>query len=228
MFEPDVALAESLAEHANYWNQRGGLTAAQKRWSAFELELRTNLKGEKPAEWLLGEIRSGRWEKQQHQNMLNAVRNRVKLVQWKREGYTFDAEHRLVAPARASLVTQQRGVSREQRPQGRRGTSTASRATSPGRESDDDPEPPPACAVCGGSLVGKRRHARTCSTRCRVAHHRLKPLSAAERAALDQRYQAALRIVRQLEHDERPLLLEAVVWPTDTRLSADALRKVAA
>jgi hypothetical protein len=67
----------------------------------FEAELRANLaaKGEEPADWLIAEIRSGRWKQRQRQNMRNLQRNQVRLVRLKREGYTFDAEHRLVAPA---------------------------------------------------------------------------------------------------------------------------------
>lgn len=94
----------------------------------------------------------------------------------------------------------------------------AGRAHSTRAGPSDDPDLPRACGVCGRSLEGKRRHARTCGSRCRVAKHRRAALTAAERAALDRRYEAALRIVRRLPHEERVSLLGAVVWPTDARL----------
>jgi hypothetical protein len=59
---------------------------------------------------------------------------------------------------------------RERRPSGRRHNSP--RARSPGRSTDDDPEPARTCLVCGTSLEGRRRHAKTCKTACRVARHR--------------------------------------------------------
>jgi hypothetical protein len=117
------------------------------------------------------------------------------------------------------------------RPRERRPVSRRRSHSPPGRRSsadDGDPEPPPrSCAVCGGSLTGKRRHAQTCGPRCRVAKHRHAALTAAERAALERRYETALRLVKSLTPEQRPLLLAAVVWPTDVRLSASHLRKVA-
>jgi hypothetical protein len=110
------------------------------------------------------------------------------------------------------------------RPRERRSGSTRPPRAGPG----DDSELPRACEVCGASLAGKRRHAKTCSTRCRVARHRsvtrLQPL---ERAALEARHEAALRIIRSLSRDERWDLLRAVVWPSDPRLAASNLREAA-
>jgi hypothetical protein len=85
----------------------------------------------------------------------------------------------------------------------------------------DDPDLERVCEVCGGSLAGKRRQAKTCGDRCRQARHR-------ERAALLTRYDVALSIVPKLSRfDERLDLLAAVIWPTDVRLSAPRLREAA-
>jgi hypothetical protein len=85
----------------------------------------------------------------------------------------------------------------------------------------DDPDLERACEVCGDSLAGRRRQAKTCGDRCRQALHR-------ERAALLTRYDVALSIVPKLSRfDERLDLLAAVIWPTDVRLSAPRLREAA-
>jgi hypothetical protein len=133
---------ESLAEHAAYWSSLGELTPAQKRWSASELEWRKNMaaKGDKPVEWLIGEIRSGRRERQQQRNMRNLLRDRARLAMWKREGYTFDAEHRLVSPVARSF-TGRRGVSREQRPQTHRDGRSGGTSRDNPRLGDDEPSP---------------------------------------------------------------------------------------
>jgi hypothetical protein len=116
---------------------------------------------------------------------------------------------------RTSLVARPR----ERRPVSRRRSQSPPGRRSSADDDDPEPEPPPrSCAVCGGSLKGKRRHAQTCGSRCRVAKHRRAALKAAERAALERRYEAALRLVRSLAPEERPLLLAAVVWPSDPRL----------
>jgi hypothetical protein len=87
----------------------------------FEAELRSNLaaQGEEPADWLIAEIRSGRWKQRQRQNMQNLLRNQVRLVRLKREGYTFDSKHRLVAPALTRIHAPLRRESGG-RPRGRR------------------------------------------------------------------------------------------------------------
>ena len=50
--------------------------------------------------------------------------NQAKLARWKREGYSFDAEHRLVAPALARIDAPERRENaarpRERRPATRR------------------------------------------------------------------------------------------------------------
>jgi hypothetical protein len=140
--ESSSPYAESLAEHADYWSGLGTLTPAQRRWSAFELELREELaaKGEKPAEWLIAEIRTGQWERCQRRSMRNMLRSQAKLAMWRREGYTFDAEHRLLAPV-ASSFTERRGTSREQRPQSRPARRSGA-ASSRGDPSRDDPDRP--------------------------------------------------------------------------------------
>jgi hypothetical protein len=136
----------------------------------------------------------------------------------------------------AQASTLPRGASRARHvrraPSSRR-SGSATRSRSPdGPRREEDPEPPLArvCEVCDAPLEGKRRHARTCSTRCRVALHRREHsrLTAAEKAALEQRYTAALRIVRQFDRGGRIDLLGAVVWPTDERLDTRSLTKAAA
>jgi DNA-directed RNA polymerase subunit RPC12/RpoP len=176
----EPATAECVAEHADYWSALGTLTRAQKRWSAFELELRKNMaaKGEKPVEGLVGEIRSGRWEQRQQRNMRNLLRDRARLAMWKREGYTFDAEHRLVAPV---AFTGRRGVSREQRPQTHRGGRTGNASRDNPRLGDDDPSPrrpkPLAervyvCETCGEDFVPTRADARYHTDACRQKAYR--------------------------------------------------------
>jgi 5-methylcytosine-specific restriction endonuclease McrA len=104
--------------------------------------------------------------------------------------------------------------------------------TGAARGDPDEPSPPPpprTCEVCGGSLARRRSHAQTCSSRCRVAKHRRANagLTAADRAAIERRYEAALGIVRSLALEERHLLLAAVVWPSDSRLAPSRLREAA-
>jgi hypothetical protein len=139
-----AAVADTLAEHEAFWSVRGPLTEAQERWCAFELELRRNMaaNGETPAEWLIAEIRSGRWEARQRQNRENMIHHLARLARLRREGYSFDAEHRLVAPSRPRNW---RDGSRERRPAGRRARVTR-RARAPARE-PDDPEPEPLVAI---------------------------------------------------------------------------------
>jgi hypothetical protein len=132
--EPGEVLVRSLAEHAAYWDAQGTLTKAQRRWSTFERELRTNLaaKGRLPNPKIIAMVRSGEWERRQRQNMRNLLHNQARLARLKREGYSFDAEHRLVAPAVTRIHAPARRVNRERRPAGR------SRARAP---SGDDPSP---------------------------------------------------------------------------------------
>jgi hypothetical protein len=140
-------LRDSLADHAAYWSSLGELTPAQKRWQAVEEKLRKNLAAQAtmrtdamPAAWQLKEIRSGRWEQRQRQNMQNLLRNRARLWRLRRDGYSFDAEHRLVAPRALPRPSVR---PRERRPQSR----VARRAVAhspPRRDDDEDPEPPVA------------------------------------------------------------------------------------
>jgi hypothetical protein len=101
----EVVLARSLADCEAYWNAQGRLSAAQERWREHERQWRTNLGtwGLLPAERLVADIRSGEKERRDQQNMRNLQRSKARLAQWKREGYTFDEEHRLVAPALARI-----------------------------------------------------------------------------------------------------------------------------
>jgi hypothetical protein len=133
----DVAAA-SLAELDEFWGDPATLSRSQRRWREFERELRANLAaqgGQVPeaGDPTIEEIRSGAWEKRHRQNMQNLLRDRAKLAQWRREGYTFDSEHGLVAPPRIHV--------REPvaRPRERR---APTRRSAPSRGSpDDDPEP---------------------------------------------------------------------------------------
>jgi predicted nucleic acid-binding Zn ribbon protein len=95
------------------------------------------------------------------------------------------------------------------------------RRTADARGDPDEPAPPRACAVCGGSLDGKYSNAKTCGDRCRQRLRR-------ERAALLKRYDAALGIVRTLKRPaERFELFCAVVAPSDPRLATSSLREAA-
>jgi hypothetical protein len=99
------------------------------------------------------------------------------------------------------------GVCRSARPRERH--ASCRRLTRAGP--DDDPHPERACEVCGASLAGKRRHAKTCSTRCRVARHRgLKP-----DPELLRRWEGALPRFKLLAPDDRLTILAAVVWPDE-------------
>jgi hypothetical protein len=142
--DPGEVLARSLAEHEAYWNALGTLTPAQRRWSKFERKLRIDLaaKGEKPPEWLIAEIRCGRWEQRQQESMRNLLHGKARLARLKHEGYSFDAEHRLVAPALSRICAPERREN-EARPRGRRAqrSGTSSR-DGPGLGEDSD-EPPP-------------------------------------------------------------------------------------
>jgi hypothetical protein len=108
----------------------------------FEAELRANLaaQGEEPADWLIAEIRSGRWKQRQRQNMRNLQHVQARLTRLKREGYTFDAEHRLVAPALTRIQAPLcRGPSRERRPQTRRVRRTVAASRDGPHLPDDEP-----------------------------------------------------------------------------------------
>jgi hypothetical protein len=85
---------------------------------------------------------------------------------------------------RAVVGTHRRG--RSGAPRGRR-TRSSTKARSPGRpsgSSDDDPDLGRRCAVCGGSLDGRRRQTRTCSNKCRQAAYRERQRGASEPIAV--------------------------------------------
>jgi hypothetical protein len=165
-------LAESLAEHAAYWNSLGALTPAQKRWKAHELAWRKNLAAAAqtraeamPATWLIASIRSGEKERRDQRSMQNLLRDRARLAQWRREGYSFDSEHRLVAPQRPT-GGRPRHEGRESRPSRRRSGTRAS-------PSGDEGEPPPSqrarvCGYCGRGLEGERPNKHHCTDSHRV------------------------------------------------------------
>jgi hypothetical protein len=111
-----------------------------------------------PADWLVADIRSGAKESRDRQSRRNMLRNLAKLAHWKREGYSFDAERRLVAPAPARIhVAPQRDYPgnrpRERRPATRR------RARAP---TGDDPSPesdPPLRVISHATFARVLRHA---------------------------------------------------------------------
>jgi hypothetical protein len=233
-FSRERALAESLAEFAVYWDSLGELTPAREGWKAFELELRKNLVGQAqtreaamPATWLVKEIRCGRWEKRQQRNLRNLWRNQARLMQWRRKGYTFDSEHRLVAPQRP-CTSRPRQEGRAPRSRRQR---THVRAREPTRKPDDDPEPESPgrrfCAGgCGESIDDRAPQARTCGKyACQKRAQRQRKHEQAS-LPLIRRADAAYELLRRSPHewdDESRLeLLAAVVWPTSTVLGAAA------
>jgi hypothetical protein len=132
-------LALSLADCEAYWNAQGKqLRAAQERWRAHEREWRANLaaQGLLPAEWLVADIRSGAKERRDQRNMQALLHDRARLARLKRDGYSFDANHRLVAPALARVHTPERRES-EARPRGRRARRSGSSRKSPSSEPDE-------------------------------------------------------------------------------------------
>lgn len=139
--EPEPA-ASPIVAFEEFWGDPEQLTDQRRRWYESELELRSSLaeKGEEPATWIILMIRSGAWEKRKRQNRLNMRRNRGMLARLRREGYTFDAEHRLRAPALAGIQAS-RLASEPNRPResgSRRGTV----ATRAGPDDSDEPPPP--------------------------------------------------------------------------------------
>src|SRR6478672_12033027 len=95
----ELLLDESLVEWTAYWDARGPLTAALERRKAWEYKVRCEFaaRGLKPLPWVADEIRSGKAERIRNRSLRNLVRNRAILARLRRQGYTFDAEHRLVA-----------------------------------------------------------------------------------------------------------------------------------
>jgi hypothetical protein len=123
---------------------------------------------------------------------------------------------RVHAPRVASSRSS-RGTSRESRPGSHRVSRTRTARAGP----DDADLPLRSCLICEASLAGRRRHASTCSSRCRKALQRRKERE--EQEALARRHEAAWPLLKDLTHDQRLDMLAAVVWPTDARLSLGAL-----
>jgi hypothetical protein len=159
-------LACSLADCEEYWNAQGTLTAAQKRRREFERELRTNCAAQGcgvPAanDPIIAQIRSGEWERRQKRIGRQMRRDQAKLAQWKREGYSFDAEHRLVAPPRTELPEGREPIASPGE-QGRR----ARRAPRWSRGSSDDPDlPPPPVKTWRGVEAASVRMVQHCERR---------------------------------------------------------------
>jgi hypothetical protein len=144
-----LVLEASLEEWSAYWDEQGPLTAEGERRKRLEEEWRRNLvaAGSTPAEmmpasWLIRDIRSGKYERDYNRWERNLWRNQVRRAMWRRQGYTFDAEHRLVAPPGRQPRVPTRPVTVAARPRERaRGRSRVTRAGP-----SDDSEPPPAAA----------------------------------------------------------------------------------
>jgi hypothetical protein len=125
-----------------HWGDRDKLSPSLRRRYDAERELRLDLakKGQKPAPWIVEEIRAGAWFVRQRGILLNIRRTRGRLARLKRDGYSFDAEHRLVAPALTRTRPPDRSRAqarpREHRPARR---ASASSRDGPSRSDDDDP-----------------------------------------------------------------------------------------
>jgi hypothetical protein len=160
----EAALAQSLGDCNAHWDEQGELTAEQKRRKfeeeTFRRGLAVNAKtaerdlglsaeaavlAAKPVEWAIELIRSGESERLRVEGRRNYLMNRAKLARWRREGYTFDAEHRMVAPSTARIS--HRGE-RERRPATARRSSTRTRSGSSG-DPPQDADPPLACGRLG-------------------------------------------------------------------------------
>jgi hypothetical protein len=133
----EAALAQSLADCAAYWDERGELTAEHKR-RKFEEETflrRLAMRAETatdamPAAWPIELIRSGESERLRVEGRRKYLMNRAKLARWRR------AEHRLVAP---SAPRRSHRGEREPRP-----AATARRSSHSGSRGDppQDADPP--------------------------------------------------------------------------------------
>ena len=166
--DPGKVLAWSLADCQAYWLALGTLTAAQKRWREHEREWRTNLaaQGLLPAEWLVADIRSGAKERRDRQSMQNLLRDRARLASLKQAGYSFDAEHRLVAPALTRIHVP--ALRPGERPRERRSSTRSSGRPSRG-DPDPEPEPPPVEVWRGVRAASVRMHTRLARQRAKWA-----------------------------------------------------------
>jgi hypothetical protein len=150
---------QSLAECETYWNAQGALSAAQKRSREKEREFRTACaaQGIPPNPSIIAKIRSGEFERQAKQAKQRNQEHLDYLARLRREGYSFDAEHRLVAPALTRIHAPERRENvarpRERRPTARQ------RARAP---SGDDPSPesdPPLRVIPLATFRRVLRHA---------------------------------------------------------------------
>jgi hypothetical protein len=149
---------ELLGEHNAYWDACGELTADQERWKAVEHEyLRGFIAlGQKPTDQCLKDFRNGKHERDAAVSRKNFLMNRAKLARWRREGFTFDSERRLVAPPAPRMAGRPTRQTRATR------TTTISRngstrRTTPSGRSPDDPSPgdgdPPGSRPRGAARV---------------------------------------------------------------------------
>ena len=157
-------LEDSLAAVSAYWDARP-LTAEGKRRKLEEEKVRRHLVANAniaadgmPAGWLIEQIRSGESERLRAEGRRNYLMNRAKMARLRREGYTFDTEHRLVAP-RTPTVSH-RGE-RERRPAaGARRSSTRTHSGSRGDPPQDSDPPsglsrPPAGDAVRRDILGR-------------------------------------------------------------------------
>jgi len=157
--------ADSLAAVSAYWDAQGPLTAEGKRRKLEEEKVRRHLVANAkiaadgmPAGWLIEQIRSGESERLRAEGRRNYLMNRAKMARLRREGYTFDVEHRLIAP-RTPTVSHH--GERERRPavSGRR-SSTRTHSGSRGDPPQDSDPPggpsrPPAGDAVSRDILGR-------------------------------------------------------------------------
>jgi len=170
--------------------------------------------GAEPQEWLKEAIRSGEWDRRQAENLRNMRRSVQRLAQLKREGYSFDAEHRLVAPP--NPIIPRCAASRSERPRERR-----ARRSSSGSRGDPDPESEPplggvtdsrpsprTCEVCGEPFTPRRRsNATLCGSACKQKAYRRR--QAQLRFALEKRIEPAKLL--EWANDDPELALDAAI-----------------
>jgi hypothetical protein len=142
-----------------FWGEPDELPPDRRRWYEQEHRLRISLaeKGEEPATWIILMIRTGAWEARQRQNRLNMRVNRGRLARLRREGYTFDAEHRLVAPCLAGVQPSGSRTVDQARPREHRAKrATVAARDGPSRSEDDDP--PDLSALRGFRAASNRMY----------------------------------------------------------------------
>jgi hypothetical protein len=97
----NVLRAETLAQLDAYW-VGVPFFAAQRRRYELELKVRVEFaaRGDKPAPWVIEEIRSGEWERRTKRNMQNLLRHRARLASLKQAGWRASSR-----PATASTLS---------------------------------------------------------------------------------------------------------------------------